>query len=78
MKSTIQVLDTVALREDFPELGLSVGEVGVVVELYSTKAADVEFVDRTGQTYGLHTLPLSQLMPLHQRGLAFRLQSEVA
>lgn len=78
MHHTIELLDTVAVREDLPDLGLSAGEVGAVVEVLSADAFEVEFVDQAGQTYGLHTLRRAQVMPLHQKGRALRLRVEAA
>ena len=68
----IELLDTVALVCDVPELGLAAGEVGAVVELLSDDAFEVEFVDDTGYTYGLHTLRADQLVALHTKGHALR------
>jgi Domain of unknown function (DUF4926) len=45
-----------------------------VVEVLSDDAFEVEFVDQSGKTYGLHTLERSQIMPLHQRGRALQLR----
>lgn len=74
----IELLATVAVREDLPELGLRAGEVGAVVEVLSAEAFEVEFVDQQGKTYGLHTLTRSQVLPLHQAGRAWRARAEVA
>ena len=59
--SHIHLLDTVALVRDLPEVGLVAGEVGAVVEVLSDDAFEVEFVDESGHTYGLHTLRTNQL-----------------
>lgn len=75
----IELLDTVALTEDVPALGLTAGEVGAVVEVLSDGAAfEVEFCDNDGVSYGLHTLRADQLMPLHTRGQALRLRGAAA
>ena len=76
--SSIQLLDTVALVSDVPELGLSAGEVGAVVEILSAEAFEVEFCDEAGYTYGLHTLRSNQLVRLHTRGHALRTRLEAA
>jgi hypothetical protein len=68
----IELLDTVALVCDVPDLGLVAGEVGAVVELLSDDAFEVEFVDGAGYTYGLHTLRADQLVALHTKGHALR------
>jgi len=75
----IQLLDTVALRDDVPDLGLEEGEVGAVVEvLGGGEAFEVEFVDNAGKTYGLHTLRAEQIVPLHMRGEALKLSTDAA
>lgn len=69
MATPIELLDTVALREDIPALGLTTGEVGAVVEVLGDgNSVEVEFCDNSGQTYGLHTLRASQIIGLHNRG----------
>jgi hypothetical protein len=69
---SIQLLDTVALAHDLPELGLVAGEVGAVVEVLSADAFEIEFCDEDGQTYGLHTLRANQVIVLHTKGHPFR------
>ena len=39
------------------------------------EAFEVEFCDRAGATYGLHTLRTNQLVALHTRGQALRLSA---
>ena len=63
--SHIHLLDTVALVRDLPELGLVAGEVGAVVDVLSEDAFEVEFCDKSGHTYGLHTLRAHQVVALH-------------
>jgi len=46
----IKLLDVVALRRDFPQLGLSKGDLGTVVEKYGASAFEVEFVRASGHT----------------------------
>jgi hypothetical protein len=72
------LLDTVAVVRDLPELGLTTGEVGAVVEVLSDTVYEVEFCDQAGQCYGLHTLRADQVMPLHMRGSALRIRAEAA
>ena len=74
----IHLLDTVALIRDVPELGLVAGEVGAVVEVLSDDAYEVEFVDESGYTYGLHTLRANQLVALQTQGRPFRTALKVA
>ena len=79
MPASIEILDTVALAVDVPALGLTAGEVGAVVEVLGAgEAFEVEFCDRAGTTYGLHTLRTNQLIALHTRGQALRIYSEAA
>lgn len=79
MALPINLLDTVALSEDVPAHGLRAGEVGAVVEVFGDgEAFEVEFCDRDGVTYGLHTLRAGQLIPLHTRGQALRLSAGAA
>ena len=79
MTTPIELLDTVALTVDVPALGLTAGEVGAVVEVLGQgDAVEVEFCDRDGATYGLHTLRTNQLIALHTRGQALRFHSEAA
>ena len=70
--NSIQLLDTVALVADLPELGLFAGEVGAIVEQLGKDAFEVEFVDASGRTYGLHTLKSVQLVRLHTQGQSLR------
>jgi len=79
MAATIELLDTVALLSDLPEYGLQTGEVGAVVEVLGNGAAfEVEFTDRAGIPYALHTLKADQIIALHTRGQALRLQGDAA
>ena len=74
----IRLLDTVALREDFPARNLRAGEVGTVVELLAEGVFEVEFCDADGQTYAEFALRADQIMPLHNRGKALRMASAEA
>jgi hypothetical protein len=65
----LELLSVVALLRDVPEYGLSRGQVGTVVELYSPSDAEVEFVDSEGQTYALTTLSVEDLIRLHHQPL---------
>jgi hypothetical protein len=79
MAMHIELLDTVAVKEDLPTVGLTAGEVGAVVEVLGDgEAFEVEFCDNSGQTYGLHTLRANQIIALHTRGQALRLPVEAA
>jgi hypothetical protein len=57
-------LDVVALTEDVVGQNLFRGNVGAIVEVYSPDAFEVEFVDDSGQSYGLATLHAGQLLRL--------------
>ena len=72
IEMTIQLYDTVALKVDLPEYGLTTGEVGAVVMTYDGTAYEVEFVDDDGMTYGLHTLRAETVVALHRQGQALR------
>ncbi|MDR3427010.1 DUF4926 domain-containing protein [Silvimonas sp.] len=59
-------LDVIACLDDFPEEGLIRGQVGTIVhEHVGGTHFEVEFVDRTGHTYALATLPAASLVQLH-------------
>jgi hypothetical protein len=61
----MKLLDVVALLEDLPELGLSRGQVGTIVEEYEPKIFEVEFSDLEGRAYALETLSEVQLIKLY-------------
>lgn len=62
----LKLFDVVALTADLPEENLEQGQVGAIVEIYNNgEAFEVEFVDKSGQTYGLITLRPKQIMLLH-------------
>jgi len=67
VKSSIKLLDVVALTVDRPERGLSRGQVGTVVESLAPEVFEVEFSDDEGRTYASLALPADQLMVLHYR-----------
>lgn len=65
MKSTLNLLDVVALTADLPEYNLQRGQVGTVVDILADGAAyEVEFSDRTGRTYESVGLRPDQVMAL--------------
>lgn len=61
----MKLLDVVALTQTLPNLKLSKGQVGTIVEVYEPAVFEVEFVDLNGRTYALETLSANQLMQLH-------------
>jgi hypothetical protein len=66
MTETIKLLDVVALTVNLPEFNLWLGQVGTVVEILADgRAFEVEFSDRTGQTYESLGLRPEQIMVLH-------------
>lgn len=73
-----QILDTVAVRADLPDLQLTAGEVGAVVEELGGGAFEVEFCGPDGVPYAVHTLRAGQLVALHTRGQALRLRAGAA
>ena len=75
---TIKLLDSVALLENIPARKLRAGEVGTVVEVLDDGVFEVEFCDADGATYAQFALRTDQIMPLHSRGKAFRLNLETA
>lgn len=51
-----KLLEPAVLNKDLPDLGLKRGDVGAVVEIYSSDALEVEFVRGSGETQALVTL----------------------
>jgi len=43
-------LDTVVLTHDLPDVGLCAGDIGAIVQLYSTDAVEVDVVTASGRT----------------------------
>lgn len=54
-------IDTVVLERDLPEHGLRKGDLGAVVQVYGSKALEVEFVTASGRIEAPVTLSLSDL-----------------
>ncbi len=67
MNGSLKLLNSVALIENLPELGLYRGQVGTIVEVYEPGVFEVEFSDLQGRTYALETLNNRQVMMLHYR-----------
>ena len=72
-KTSIKLLDTVALLEDLPARNLKRGEVGTVVEILAPDVYEVEFCDDEGETYAELSLRGDQLVLLHNRGESLRI-----
>ena len=49
------LLDTVVLTRDIPDVGLRRGDLGAIVEVYGPNAFEVEFVAASGRTQALVT-----------------------
>jgi len=56
-----QARDVVVLNTDLPPQGLKRGDLGVVVDVYSPDAIEVEFVTASGRTQALITLRASDI-----------------
>jgi hypothetical protein len=65
MKQKIKLLDVVALTQDLPNHGLSMGQVGTVVEVLAPDVFEVEFSDNEGRTFAELALKADQLLALH-------------
>jgi len=61
---SISKLDTVVLTTDLPAHDLRRGDLGAVVEVYSSDAFEVEFVTASGHTQALVTLSKDQVRPV--------------
>lgn len=61
----LKILSVVALLNDQPDHDLRRGAIGTIVEDYGDGNYEVEFVDRSGETYALITAPEHYLLPLY-------------
>jgi hypothetical protein len=64
-----RVLDTVVLDKDLPDLGLRIGDLGAVVQVYKENGIEVEFVAASGRTEALVTLEDSDVRPISDTDL---------
>jgi hypothetical protein len=64
MKQKIKLMDMVALMEELPERGLSMGQVGTVVDVLAPDVFEVEFSDNEGRTFAELALKADQLLVL--------------
>lgn len=64
MTLDIRDLDSAALTHDIPESGLTIGDVGTVVHMYTRDHWLVEFVDGGGDTVALLELTDQDIRPL--------------
>ena len=69
----MKLLDVVALLEDLPELCLSRGQVGTIVEEYEPNIFEVEFSDLEGRAYALETLSEDNLITLYYQQVTRKL-----
>jgi hypothetical protein len=65
----LELLAEVALLRDLPDLGLARGQVGTVVEMLASDAAEVEFLDNEGKTYATAAIQGVDLVRLHRSPL---------
>jgi Domain of unknown function (DUF4926) len=56
-----EVLETVVLDRDMPELGLRKGDLGAIVHIHETGELEVEFVSAAGRTEALVALTPSDV-----------------
>ena len=64
----MKLLDVVALLENLPDRQLYRGQVGTIVEIYTTQPDPhylIEFSDRQGRAYALVTLQSQEFLLLH-------------
>lgn len=69
LNDLVALLDDLGARSESDDrpLLLRRGQIGTVADKLGNEAAIVEFIDDEGYTYALATVPLSQLMILHER-----------
>ncbi len=65
MAQELNVLDVVALLEDWPEKQLKRGQVGTVVEQLAPAVYEVEFSDNEGRPYAQLAIPAARLIALY-------------
>jgi len=65
--SQIEVLAEIAVLNALPKHGLMRGQVGMIVEVFSPSAAEVEFCDDQGRTYAIAALRSEELIRLHHQ-----------
>jgi hypothetical protein len=76
MSLAIHELDSVVLLHDRPADGLAAGDVGAVVHVHpGGERVEVEFVNWSGETVAVATLPVVELRPLNETE---RMQSRAA
>jgi len=68
--SKIEILDVVALIQDFDELGLVAGQVGTIVEQLEQNVFEVEFCNDSGRTFAQAAFSSDSLLVLHYNPIA--------
>lgn len=70
--------DLVALLYDLPNGSLRRGDVGTVVYIYeSGQRVEVEFVNATGETIAVETLPTDHVKRIDQRSAVLHVNEQV-
>jgi hypothetical protein len=60
-----QPYDSVAMLRDFPEHGVSRGDIGTVVDVHVDESYEVEFVSVDGSTRALFAVLVDDCLPVH-------------
>ncbi len=63
------LLDTVVLERDLPELGLRRGDLGAVVEVHEPDGLEVEFVRASGRPQALVELAVRDVRSIEDEDL---------
>lgn len=61
-----KLLDLIAVTSSTPDSGISVGDVGTVVELLPPDGLEVEFLDSAGRTRCVATLHVNNVLVLNR------------
>ena len=64
MKSTLSLLDVVALLADLPDDKVQAGQVGTIVEELADGVFEVEFADKQGRTIAMCAVEADKLLKL--------------
>ena len=70
-KTSVKLLDVVALLDDRPKERLVAGQVGTIVEILAPDVFEVEFLDSTGRTISAVELARQEFLVLkHEAAMA--------
>jgi hypothetical protein len=69
-RTSLKLLDVVALLGDRPDENLVAGQVGTVVEVLAPGVFEVEFLDSNGRTLALAELKREELLALKHEAAA--------